>query len=443
MAMEQQRSAQADLRHGIPALDVLADSGRAGIYEHALQLSEDVTRSPAAFTGLIAARPYSLTPREIAQAHQRYEGIASWQQRCAQLFAASVRGEYAPDLAKSLLDHLPDSAGWAHHRSLPLESIRPPVFFRTDQSCAGKILEVQCPGSLWGVHELLTDLYSTMGEPHAFAARMSGRFIAALTGHLGRRPSIHHLLDNSSHPAGERFFIQRNRAVIPYFGYDPGLRARDCNFVRAHDFFSLLNENYASYRLQRLRDGDSVYDLPPIALFDQKFVLALPFWRLTRGEFTDSVRQLFPFTTVLEPEGLELEDGSRLTVEEFAALPRRRRSYYLKYAGSDVGRNWGSQAVFSLSKLSRQACAAQLHNVLGNFERGERWIVQRDCESRESVEYVTRSGELQHLEAHSKHSVFCGPGGPIGYLNMYEQFYKVHGSDDTITTIGVLAKDDA
>ena len=37
--------------------------------------------------------------------------------------------------------------------------------------------------------------------------------------------------------------------------------------------------------------------------------------------------------------------------------------------------------------------------------------------------------------AHSKESVFYGPFGPLGVLVMYERFYKVHGSNDTVATV--------
>jgi hypothetical protein len=254
---------------------------------------------------------------------------------------------------------------------------------------------------------------------------------------------VHHLLDNSSHPAGERFFIQRARRGARYFGFDTGIRQPQCNFVRAHDFLALLSENFAAERIERLIAGDSVYDLPPVALFDQKLLLAFPFWKETREHFTDDVRALFPYTTVLTPGGLTLQDGGWVTIEQFAALSRRERAFFLKYAGSDVGRNWGSRAVFHMGKLSRRACEERLRDALERYDLGERWILQAECDSEEGVSFITRAGGFETARGHSKHSFFYGPTGPLGKLLMFEEFYKVHGSSDTVTTIGLPPDDTA
>ena len=78
--------------------------------------------------------------------------------------------------------------------------------------------------------------------------------------------------------------------------------------------------------------------MPPIALFDQKLLLALPFWNQTRAFYGDEVRGLFPYTDILTPQGITLEDGSLVRIEKFSRLPCRRRAYFLKYAGADVSR---------------------------------------------------------------------------------------------------------
>ena len=239
-----------------------------------------------------------------------------------------------------------------------------PKFFRTDESADGTILEVQCPGSLWGVHDILREFYiESSVDTGSNLVPLSTAFAASLRSLVGT-PIIHHLIDNSSHPAGERFFIQRVRQHITYFGYDPDIRPRDCNVIRAHDFFALLTENFAVERLEGLRRGELIYDLPPIGLFDQKMLLALPFWSQTRAFYGDEVRALFPYTTILTPEGINLEDGSLVTIEKFSSLSRRQRAYFLKYAGADVSRNWGSRAVYHLGKLSRERCEAQGRKVV-------------------------------------------------------------------------------
>lgn len=410
------------------------------VYGVVAQLSEDTIRCSAAFTGLLAFRPHEVSEDRWGELVQAHDDLRRWQRTSLDLLAASVTGDAAPTFAASLLDHLPNYLGWGHHSSLPYANLRPPLFFRTDQAENGKILEVQCPGSLWGVHEILRDFYIGRHERSALRIpSLSAAFTRQLRCLLGERPVVHHLLDNASHPAGERYFIQRARASASYFGFDPDVRPRDCNLVRSHDFVSLLSENFASDRLRKVHAGNCVYDLPPIALFDQKLLVALPFWDLTREHFDNRVRALFPYTTVLTPEGVRLETGHWLSVEQFCKLPRRQRAYFLKYAGSDVSRNWGSRAVFHLGKLSREACHGYLLRALERFHTGERWIIQIAQPSESEVTYFSRSGRIIMTRAHSKHSTFFGPAGPLAVLMMAESFYKVHGSTDTITSVGALS----
>jgi len=419
-------------------VDQILENRRSEVYRRIAEISQEATRSRATFTGLVTPAPRVADAHEWKRWESRHEILRTWQRRSMELLAASVEGDAPPDLARSFLDHLPDNIGWTHHRGLPLRCVGMPVFFRTDQASDGTILEVQCPGSLWGVHEILFEWFVADGSKGLGDIRpLSAEFTRALWRHVGGEPIVHHLLDNASHPAGERFFIQRARRGIRYFGFDEDVRPHDCNFVRAHDFLTLCYENFAKERTQRLANGDSPYDLPPVALFDQKLLLALPFAEETRDHFSDEVRALFPFTTSLTPKGLLREDGEWLSIEQFARLPRSQRCYFLKYAGSDVSMNWGSRAVFHLGKLSHAACESRLRSALERYSRGERWILQQECDSEMEVEFVTRDGEISLTAAHSKHSVFYGPRGPLGQLDMFERFYKVHGSSETVTSISL------
>jgi hypothetical protein len=422
---------------------VVHAAGKVGVdpYARIDAISEEVSRSSATFSGLLASEPRVICPDAWAALENKHDLIRSWQQTSLRLLAASIREDIPRTIASALLDHLPQHFGWGHHARLDWQPVSPPVFFRTDQAADGTVLEVQCPGSLSGVHEIVHAYYSDAGFDCARKNEpLSALFAEALRSHLGRRPVVHHLLDNSSHPAGERFFIQRVRPHAAYFGFDKDVRPQDCNFVRAHDFFGLLTENFAAERLRRSADGTCVYDLPPVALFDQKLLLAFPFWDETRGYFSDAIRNLFPYTAIVAPGGLRLETGDWVTLEQFAALARGKRRYFLKYAGADVARNWGSRAVFRLGTETSEACLARLRAVVGQYETGERWIVQRECSSDEDVSFMTREGEIQTISARSKHSAFYGPTGMLAAAAMFETFFKVHMSAQTIVTVLFPAK---
>jgi hypothetical protein len=417
-------------------------SAKNNPYARIQAISEEATRSPASFTGLIATEPRIVSPHVQASLQTKHALLRSWQKTSLDLFAASIHGDLPRSIASSFLDHLPDHFGWAHHVKIQFGFIRPPPFFRTDQAADGTILEVQCPGSGWGSHEILQEYYADAGfEDATNTPALSVRFTAALQAYLGCRPVIQHLLDNASDPAGERFFIHRARRGAAYFGFDK-VRPQECNFVRAHDFFGLLTENFATERLRSLADGKSVYDLPPIALFDQKLLMALPYWDETRQHFDDAVRALFPYTTVVAPNGFRLESGDWVTLEQFSALPRSRRQYFLKYAGADVARNWGSRAVFRLSNHSRDKCLMRLRAVTERYRAGERWILQSACPSSEEISYLTRDGEIETMSAHSKHSVYCGPEGVLGKRTYFERHYKVHMSVETVMRVDLLPEHD-
>ena len=403
-------------------------------YQTIVEVSLDATRSPATFDGLVTPSRY-VYPADVGQRIDRtVDELLRFQRAALDVFRASMTGDASPSIARAFLDHLPAFVGWDHHRSLRLERVQPPMFFRTDQTPDGKVLEVQCPGSLWGVHEVLSELYDEKAKPTR--PQLSRQYVGLVQDRLGAVPKVHHLLDNSSHPAGEQFFIQRARqGGARYFGYDTPLRPQECNLVRAHDFLSLLTENFGNERLVRFAAGEQLYDLPPVAVFDQKLLMALPFWEPTRDFFSDGCRDLFPYTTVLEPSGLRIASGEQLSIERFSALSRRKRGYYLKYAGADISRNWGSRSVFHLGKLSAAACERLLKEALGSYRHGDRWIVQEEVPSYATIAFVTRDGAVESGEFHAKWSVFCGPEGAMGVLLMFERFYKVHASIDTVATV--------
>ncbi|MEX2129187.1 MAG: hypothetical protein WD871_13225 [Xanthobacteraceae bacterium] len=130
-----------------------------------------------------------------------------------------------------------------------------------------------------------------------------------------------------------------------------------------------------------------------------------------------------------------------VTLEQFAALPRGGRKYFLKYAGADVARNWGSRAVFRLDTHSREKCLMRLRAVTERYRRGERWIVQQACSSNEEISFLTREGEIATMSANSKYSVFYGPERALGMKSVFEGHYKVHVSTESVMRIDLLSED--
>jgi hypothetical protein len=228
-----------------------------------------------------------------------------------------------------------------------------------------------------------------------------------------------------------RYFIEKTRPRVRYWSIDRGVRGDDCNFIRSHAFFSICSDKDFLPRLARVGRGVT-YDLPPHILFDNKALMVLPFWSLTRAFFSEEIRDLFPFTTPLLPAGIELPDGRRVSVEEFSRFPQSRRRYFLKYAGSSLALNWGSRAVYRLSNLGSGACLDFLRRCLGGYERGEIWLLQKEESQEDEIEYLDRDGTVQSERLRAKFSGYYGPAGCLGVLVMHRRHFKVHGQAETV-----------
>lgn len=392
------------------------------------------------FSCLLADRSYPLDLEEKALFTRKYEAIREFQQKSLDIFNASLKGDMDPEIAELVLNELPENFGRDFHLKFMTERNFLPVFFRTDEVVPGKISEIQCPGSLWGlyeqVHRLVSHYRSEFGGSALFEKGLAEGFADSLKRYLADAPVVHHLIDNASVPAGIRFFIRKTREHgIRYFGYDKGITPYDCNFVRSHAFAGLFSDNFFQMRLAGSLDQKICYDLPPSILFDEKIPLIFPFWEKTRSHFPDRVRDLFPYTGLIRPEGILLEGGEQITLEQFIDLPRSRRDYYIKYAGSDLALNWGSKGVFYAGSLSKTKAREVFDMIRQDFAAGRYWILQKGHALTGRANYINRENGLESADVHSKFSGFYGPSGLLGILVMQRPFYKVHGSDDTIVSI--------
>jgi len=394
--------------------------------------SNEVTRSLVGFTALITPVPDTLAAPEWQSLDTRYKAIKEWQSTTLELFTSSLKGLITPAIAELFLREIPPHLASYHRDIVSSAPVNTPVFFRTDEAILGKIVEVQSPGSLWGTYEQLQDYYRALG--FLLGPDLSEKWAAALTAEIGKPPVVHHFFNLFW--ASESYFAQKARRFARYYGYDKGIRPLDCNFVRGHHYLILVDEALFERRRAAWSAGCLHYDVPPISIYQQKLQMCLPFWPITHRFYSDAVRELFPYTCLVTPKGMVLEDGEEISITQFCVLPRRRREYYLKYGGPDMSRNWGAMAVYNLAKLSQRACLDLLERVAGEPEH---WIMQRACTQSCEVDYVQRDLRVAQLKVHPKYSCFYGPGGLLGVLNMYETFYKVHGSTVTIMTVATLA----
>jgi hypothetical protein len=165
--------------------------------------------------------------------------------------------------------------------------------------------------------------------------------------------------------------------------------------------------------------------------------MAWPFWSKTSSYFTDAERALFPFTTCVEEDGMEWEDGSKITIEQFINIPNRQRNFFVKYAGTDVAVNWGSKSVFSAQSMSKNKITAHMKSVIQEVNAGRPWIIQKAILKKTMIKaHCPKSDNIESYKSYPKLSSFYGPTGHLGLLAMYRNAHKVHGSEDAIVCIG-------
>ena len=385
------------------------------------------------FTQLVATQPFPLSLDDLHRERRRYETYVRYFRGAIDVFEAALRRELSDDLAALLLNEAPPQLGADYHLRI-LDRIKTyPLFFRSDDGRPGRAVELQCPGSLWGDYEAVRELVDEKGNVPSLAAG----FVSSVQELVGANVNIHHLVDNASAPHTMHYFIERTRPSIRYFGIDPEVDQLSCNLIRSHSVFGQVAECFFKPRLERYIDGQLVYDLPPLVIFDQKVTMTLPFRAETRQFFDDEVRDALVYTTAVTNGGIELSDGAAISLEAFAAAPRADRRWFLKYAGCDVSINWGSREVYNLSKEGHEKCLARLLSAAEDAARGRVWVVQPEEQETGEVEWLSREGSTERGNLTLKRSSFFGPSGYLGTMLQHRHFYKVHGQSDTIVSVGV------
>ncbi|MFG2440939.1 hypothetical protein [Streptomyces sp. NPDC048508] len=305
-----------------------------------------------------------------------------------------------------------------------------PVFTRTDESLDGKIFEVQCPGGWWGIADALA-LETLQGR-----SGLAENFIAELRSLFPDGTEILHIFDSSGIPHEHWAFAQRIRSVAPEFrfrGYDRGVRTESCGFVRAHSYGAVVAEDFFNLRVAELAAGRMRYDHPPVPLFDQKISLCLPFHDATRHAFTDAQRTLFPWTAAVVDGRVQLPDGRNASLEDL--VRETQTEWYLKYAGLDTTRNFGSRAVYRISPDSREVGARTADMAIRESRAGKPWLLQEAVGSAEPVTYVGRSGAMRTESMFTKVSVFDGPSRTLGALLQSSRTPCVRATAETVLSV--------
>lgn len=384
-------------------------------YEQLDRMIFEATAMAAGFRGLVRAEPLILDSGGLAGFEGRYHTIKLFQRTVLDLCLQSLRGEVDPTVAALLLNEIIPPFGAQYHCRILDQHMDTPLFFRTDEGVAGKISEIQCPGSGWGECAVLRELYEYLGLNLAALPDPAERFAASTIKTMGgKEPAIHYLLDNGALPNTIVYFLQKTRRHgLRYFGFDRGIRPPNVNMLRSHTFMGLIGDCLFQERLGRYLRRELTYDLPPTMIFDQKMPLLLPFWEKTRACFDDGVRSLFPFTALVTPEGITLPSGGRVALSTFAAAMSAENMYYLKYAGHDIPLHLPGRGVYYLGEMDTDERAHLLSQAATDYHSGKFWIIQEGFRHRTNAPYLNKEGHRCDMEFDTKFSGYYGPGGLI------------------------------
>ncbi len=391
----------------------------------------------ARFSMLTSLTPALLTDEEANGFSSRYSTIKEFWSISQELFKKALFDDNLVDIRNLILNEVNPQFGLDYHRELYRHTVDQPYFFRTDESVPGKITEIQSPGSGWGTLQAMQSSLSFLSKLIEFPVRTyNEKSVAEKLAHTistltHETPRVFHQIDESSVMLDTNYFISTTRKYgLRYLGHDYDVSFKNANFLRTHSFLEQATGSTFYEFLERYHRGEILFDIFPSILFFQKIPLIFPFWDKTRDLYPDTVREIFPFTSLIE-DTLLLENGQRLTPEAFSQRKPSDRDYYLKYGGTDGTVNWGSKAVYHLGKTDWKKCQALLSQAKEGYQTGRYWILQRAHHRKEQVT-TAKDHTLATEESYGKWSGFYGPSGFLGGYVMNRSFYKVHGQDDTV-----------
>lgn len=362
------------------------------------------------------------------------EIIEAFFDKVAELAKISLRNQ-DKEIVHILFSEAPAGLDIEYHKNLPACCWNFPIMYRTDQSLSGKIYEIQAPGSGWGDLYLYATCLQRMGyeipEMYFDFPVLYAENLCDVT--KKRIPRVFHMLDAASVPYSSRYLQYITSDSVKYWGLDGSVKMNEIDCLVSHSVISATTSNYFKTYLQMASEGKFVFSTPPNLIYDEKAIYALPFYRKTKSFFTDEIRSIFPYTTIIEDDGFYDENDEFVLLEEFAKRKPRDRKYYLKYGGPDTDRNWGSKTVF---RLNGNDCEKKLAYANALAKKGEIWLIQEDVSKNVSDYYSQDIEEILKEKFYIKISGYYGCNKLFGAKIMARHHFKVHGQEDTLVGLG-------
>lgn len=361
--------------------------------------------------------------------------IESFFKKVAELAQNALINNY-DEIIQILFSESPSGLDIDYHKKLPVCCWNSPVIYRTDQSLSGKIYEIQAPGSGWGDLYLYAICLEKMGYkiPQMYYSfpRLYADNLVSITGKA--TPHVFHMTDAASVPYSIRYLQGITAERIKYWGTNSDVKMNDIDCLISHSVVSTTTSNYFKTYLKRASEGTMIFSTPPNLIYDEKAIYVLPFHRKTKDFFSDEMRSIFPYTSIIENGGFYDKNGEFVSIENFIKRKPSERKYYLKYGGPDTNRNWGSKTVF---RLNGNDCEKLLNYAKSLSKKGEVWLIQEDVSKNVTETVSDDIDQILNDKKYIKISGYYGMDCFFGAKIMARHHFKVHGQTDTFVGLGI------
>ena len=374
--------------------------------------------------------PVPLPQKEWQKMQKMPAIVAGWVKRSVEIYLWSLTN---PELfwVRDMIERgsSPETVEWSRAFTAS-ERVVNPCFARPDMSQCGKIVELQIPGSTYGVISIFEpgliegtkNIYRSVSGTDAdrwlyvYFNRNMVKDTEHLTQQVGMRLCIREIPDNW----------------------------RNYSLIRRQFLHQLIEVPHGKDVLAAALTGDIIIDPLPCLLFDQKLMSVFPFHSKLRSLYGDDVRNIMPQTALLEKDKhgnpLPVYLGEKcLSIHEILTMSNSQRDFVLKYAGTDPWLRFGGHGVYRLKGLSHERCKKLFAEALRS---NDPWILQEGCWEKHLAVFLNGTGELHNVEDYYTlwRPVFSlYPEPKMVSLVVYQsQSWKVHGTSESLITVPAI-----
>lgn len=369
------------------------------------------------------AQPVPLSEERSRSFQKRPGTVAQWVQISILLYRRSLDDPalfWMRDLIEK--DSTPETIEWSR-AFLRADRVTPPCFVRPDMSSWDSIVEVQIPGSGYGLITLLNpDL-----------AWHTGNIYRQVSGNADPASWLY-LYFNANMLRDTEFFCKQVGMDLAFRKIPEDIEKY--RLVRRQFLHQIVELKGGRELLEEALRGRLTIDPAPCLLFDQKLPMTFPFHPLLAKYYSDDIRALFPPCPLLDGHLDAPLDfcGENHTPRDIMSFGQSRRDFVLKYGGTDPYLRFGGHGVERLKKMGHSKMAKKFEEVMNS---GQPWILQKDRYEKNTAVFLNGDGSLHSQEHYTLwrpvYSLFPEPK-MVALVVYLSPNWKVHGTSESLIT---------